>query len=499
TRVGQSEAVYAEGILTLSTNVAKQCAQQGARLVEISSGQMYSTDKHLNEVMKLLWTADLKMNTVHVRDLCRAVWALGTSPRANRQTYNVVDSANSTQGSLAEMVAQIFGIQLDYYGTALSTIAKLWTLGTSPRANRQTYNVVAIANSTQGSLAEMVAQIFGIQLDYYGTALSTIAKVWTLGTSPRANRQTYNVVDSANSTQGSLAEMVAQIFDIQLDYYGTALSRTLGTSPRANRQMYNVVDSANSTQGSLAEMVAQIFGIQLDYYGTALSTIAKLVSTSPRANRQTYNVVDSANSTQGSLAEMVAQIFDIQLDYYGTALSTIAKVWTLGTSPRANRQTYNVVDSANSTQGSLAEMVAQIFDIQLDYYGTALSRTLGTSPRANRQMYNVVDSANSTQGSLAEMVAQIFDIQLDYYGTALSTIAKADIAGVAEEANDKHLTAWADICRTYSLPHTPLEPSAGAELLLNKHLCLDGSKVAELVPLDVPQPTVAMLKEVTNI
>ncbi|KOB68761.1 UDP-galactose 4-epimerase, partial [Operophtera brumata] len=281
TRVGQSEAVYAEGILTLSTNVAKQCAQQGARLVEISSGQMYSTDKphkedgpvdpwtiegrmkskvekelkslepelnytiirpaivygvgdrrsltprllyggiykHLNEVMKLLWTADLKMNTVHVRDLCRAVWALGTSPRANRQTYNVVDSANSTQGSLAEMVAQIFGIQLDYYGTALSTIAKLWTLGTSPRANRQTYNVVAIANSTQGSLAEMVAQIFDIQLDYYGTALSR-----TLGTSPRANRQMYNVVDSANSTQGSLAEMVAQIFDIQLDYYGTALS-----------------------------------------------------------------------------------------------------------------------------------------------------------------------------------------------------------------------------------------------------------------------------------
>lgn len=45
TRVGQSEAVYAEGILTLSMNVAKQCAQQGARLVELSSGQMYSTDK----------------------------------------------------------------------------------------------------------------------------------------------------------------------------------------------------------------------------------------------------------------------------------------------------------------------------------------------------------------------------------------------------------------------------------------------------------------------
>ena len=44
--MGQTEAVYAEGIFTLSVNVAKQCAKlKVARLVEISSGQMYNTDK----------------------------------------------------------------------------------------------------------------------------------------------------------------------------------------------------------------------------------------------------------------------------------------------------------------------------------------------------------------------------------------------------------------------------------------------------------------------
>ena len=46
TRVGQTEAVYSEGLLTLSTNVAKQCAKLKVdRLVEISSGQMHSSDK----------------------------------------------------------------------------------------------------------------------------------------------------------------------------------------------------------------------------------------------------------------------------------------------------------------------------------------------------------------------------------------------------------------------------------------------------------------------
>ncbi|XP_047026096.1 uncharacterized protein LOC124634531 [Helicoverpa zea] len=121
---------------------------------------------------------------------------------------------------------------------------------------------------------------------------------------------------------------------------------------------------------------------------------------------------------------------------------------------------------------------------------------LGTRPDANRAVFNVVDEADSTQGSLAELVADIFKINHDYYGTAISTLAKNDITSVAEEANDKHLTAWAEVCRKYSLQHTPLEPSAGAELLLNKQLCLDGSRLRQLLPLDVPKPTVDNLKEV---
>lgn len=30
--------------------------------------------KHLGETMKLLWNADMKLNTVHVSDVCSAIW-----------------------------------------------------------------------------------------------------------------------------------------------------------------------------------------------------------------------------------------------------------------------------------------------------------------------------------------------------------------------------------------------------------------------------------------
>ena len=34
--------------------------------------------KHLGETMKLLWNSDLKINTIHVVDVCRAIWFICT-------------------------------------------------------------------------------------------------------------------------------------------------------------------------------------------------------------------------------------------------------------------------------------------------------------------------------------------------------------------------------------------------------------------------------------
>lgn len=137
TKLGQTDPVYQEGILKLSLNCANESAHHNVKhYIELSSGKMYSSDKvphkedgpiepwsyigkwkrqvektiseipnlrytvlrlatvygcgdriglmpriiiaaiyrQLGETMKLLWNADLKLNTVHVEDVCRAIW-----------------------------------------------------------------------------------------------------------------------------------------------------------------------------------------------------------------------------------------------------------------------------------------------------------------------------------------------------------------------------------------------------------------------------------------
>lgn len=76
-------------------------------------------------MMKLLWGPELRMNTVHVRDVARAVWHVATKPETVGQIYNIVDEGNSTQGSISAIVSELFNINHDYWGTALSSIAKV--------------------------------------------------------------------------------------------------------------------------------------------------------------------------------------------------------------------------------------------------------------------------------------------------------------------------------------------------------------------------------------
>lgn len=90
----------------------------------------------LGEEMKWLWTKDLRTNTVHVDDVTRSLWSvvswydkgksgwddktMGTVP-----TFNVVDKGVTTQGLMAEIIGQIFGIQTGFQGQLVSTFARL--------------------------------------------------------------------------------------------------------------------------------------------------------------------------------------------------------------------------------------------------------------------------------------------------------------------------------------------------------------------------------------
>ncbi|XP_066594616.1 uncharacterized protein [Prorops nasuta] len=186
TTTGQTDPIYKEGIYKLSINCAKEAAKLNLRYVEISTGNLNSDKiphkeedpcddpwtlvakyklqvetelkdipglkytilrpaivygpgdktgltprlvigavyKYMGEMMKLLWGPELRMNTVHVRDVVRAIWHVLKRRETYGHTYHVADHGNSTQGSISAIISEIFNINHDYWGTAMSALAK---------------------------------------------------------------------------------------------------------------------------------------------------------------------------------------------------------------------------------------------------------------------------------------------------------------------------------------------------------------------------------------
>jgi len=103
--------------------------------------------------LKWLWTEDLRINTVHVEDVVRALWAAAEwkaanqsatagSPSASRRpsiigggggeagpsgtpVFNIVDHGNTSQGTLAGIIHDVFAIDTGFQGSLISQFAKM--------------------------------------------------------------------------------------------------------------------------------------------------------------------------------------------------------------------------------------------------------------------------------------------------------------------------------------------------------------------------------------
>lgn len=83
-----------------------------------------ATYQKAKEGAKWLWSKDLAMNVVHVRDMCSAIWNACTELKVG-ETYNVSDPTPVTQGDILGVLGSIFNVKNSYFGTALSTMAPL--------------------------------------------------------------------------------------------------------------------------------------------------------------------------------------------------------------------------------------------------------------------------------------------------------------------------------------------------------------------------------------
>ena len=86
------------------------------------------------ETMKWLWSAELRTNTLHVEDAARALWAAAKWRAKNDSipnvsadwiVFNVVDRGQTSQGTMAEIIKDVFGIETGFQNTLVNTFARL--------------------------------------------------------------------------------------------------------------------------------------------------------------------------------------------------------------------------------------------------------------------------------------------------------------------------------------------------------------------------------------
>ncbi|KAF3902257.1 hypothetical protein AA313_de0206929 [Arthrobotrys entomopaga] len=91
-------------------------------------------NQFLQEELDLLWTKDLKVSTVHVSDVSRAIWwvvqwYVGGKENWSEEEwgktpiFNIVDDGDTSQGSIAEILEGIFNIKIKFHGTIISQFA----------------------------------------------------------------------------------------------------------------------------------------------------------------------------------------------------------------------------------------------------------------------------------------------------------------------------------------------------------------------------------------
>ncbi|KAG0202929.1 hypothetical protein BGX28_004715 [Mortierella sp. GBA30] len=91
-------------------------------------GRVY---QHLKTKMEFLWTKDLKINTVHVQDVVRAVWHSANWYVSSDNTrsgspviFNLADENDTDQEAVNTHIRSIFGIETGFKGTFVSKLAE---------------------------------------------------------------------------------------------------------------------------------------------------------------------------------------------------------------------------------------------------------------------------------------------------------------------------------------------------------------------------------------
>lgn len=113
--------------------------------------------------------------------------------------------------------------------------------------------------------------------------------------------------------------------------------------------------------------------------------------------------------------------------------------------------------------------------------------------------FNVVDKAATSQGTMATIIGDIFKIETGFQGQLISTFARLNLDSVVDDVNDEVLGPWADLLADAGITRPgPLTPFMEKELLKDTDLSMDGSRLETLLGFEYTKPTIdkALVEEV---
>lgn len=101
------------------------------------------------------------------------------------------------------------------------------------------------------------------------------------------------------------------------------------------------------------------------------------------------------------------------------------------------------------------------------------------SQTAPSTVLNVADNGDTRLRTLTTFMEQIFRIRVDYLSGILRKLADTAAEAVCEEANEKHVGPWTDMCSSQDI-NTPLSPFLELEDMKGVPVCLDTSRIRSL-------------------
>ncbi|CAG8955322.1 hypothetical protein HYFRA_00011304 [Hymenoscyphus fraxineus] len=148
----------------------------------------------------------------------------------------------------------------------------------------------------------------------------------------------------------------------------------------------------------------------------------------------------------------------------------------------------------------ITDAVRALFDVA-DWYAVKSKPNWDESTMGKIPIFNVVDHGQTNQGTMAEMIAQIFKIKTGFQGHLISTFARLNMDCVVDDVNDDILGPWAELLEDAGITRPgPLTPFMEKELLKDTDLSMDGSRFEKVVGFkyDKPQMSVELVQSMID-